>query len=305
MARRKTQGFELGEKVVESQVVENSALVDFIPEAQPVVTLAEDERDHFTLPSDDHRDQILKCVSNLQVNFVAICQLLYQAQKLRRFESWGYTSFKEYAQRELGFRYGKAKALVNLWTHIGSKNQDMFDRLMSVGWDKANEISRVVNTENLDEWIGKAQHLSADDLKREVKNYILALVPKSAEEAVASEDAALESGAMGVTEEIHYRNFGFSYEQLQTVNEALVKVRQGNPEITSDAACLAAIASEFLASGGLEWEAQDEQNAIGVVSKLCDRHGLDAVVVRRQDSKILRGRETLDSIVTSVLEATV
>lgn len=293
MARKKSKAYE-GEEV--SMV----SVADFVPEAQPVVL--EEVEDNFAMSSDDHREQIMKCVSNLQLNFIAICQLLYQAQKLRRYESWGYGSFKDYAQKELGFKYGKAKALVNLWQHIGSKDRDMFDTLMSVGWDKANEISRVVNRENVTEWVDKAKVLSADDLKREVKNYILALVPKDAEEALQLEDQAIESGASAITGEMHYRNFAFDYEQLQTVNQAIVAIKRQNPEINSDAACLAWIAAEYLASNSFDEENEDgERTTVDVVSRLCSQRGIDAVLVRRNDSVILQGQDTLHTIVAGIL----
>lgn len=275
---------------------------EFVPEAQPVVELDASERDDFAMSSDDHRDQIMKCVSNLQLNFISICQLLFQAQKLRRYESWGYTSFKEYAQKELGFKYGKAKALVNLWMHIGSKDREMFDKLMSVGWDKANEISRVVNRENVDEWVDKAKILSADDLKREVKNYILSLVPKDAESALQLEQQATESGATAVTEEQHYRNFAFDYEQLQTINQAIVLIKRANPEIQSEAACLAWIAAEYIASNSFDEELDSaEKTTVQVVSRLCSQRGIDAVLVRKHDSTILQGQETLHTIVSGIL----
>jgi hypothetical protein len=293
MARKKSG-------VYEGEEVSAIAVADFVPEAQPVVVV--EEEDNFQMSSDDHREQIMKCVTNLQFNFIAICQLLYQAQKLRRFESWGYGSFKEYAQKELGFKYGKAKALVNLWQHIGSKDREMFDSLMSVGWDKANEISRVVNKENLAEWVDKAKVLSADDLKREVKNYILALVPKDSEEALALEQQATDAGITGITDELHYRNFAFDYEQLQTINQAIVLIKRQNPEIQSEAACLAWIAAEFLASNSEDIVDSDgEQATVSVVSKMCAQRGIDAVLVRRHDSTILQGQDTLHTIVAGIL----
>lgn len=295
MARKKS-------KVYDGEEISEVAVADFVPEAQPVILL-DAEEDNFAMSSDDHREQIMKCVNNLQFNFIAICQLLYQAQKLRRYESWGYTSFKDYAHKELGFKYGKAKALVNLWQHIGSKDKDMFDQLMSVGWDKANEISRVVNKENLGEWVDKAKILSADDLKREVKNYILALVPKDAEEALQLEDQALGSGALAVTDELHYRNFAFDYDQLQTINQAIVAIKRQNPEIQSDAACVAWIAAEYLASNSFDHDvAEDgEKSTVEVVSRLCSQRGIDAVLVRKNDSVILRGQDTLHTIVAGIL----
>lgn len=302
MARRKKTEVYEGEEVSAISVSDIGG-DDFIPEAQPLVVLDESEQDNFAMSSDEHRDQIMQCVTNLQFNFISICQLLYQAQKLRRYESWGYTSFKEYAQKELGFKYGKAKALVNLWQHIGSKDREMFDKLMSVGWDKANEISRVVNRENVDEWVDKAKILSADDLKREVKGYILALVPRDSEEALKLEEQAVESGAAAIMGEPHYRNFTFDYDQLQTVNQAIVQIKRMNPEIQSEAACIAWMAAEYIASNDFDEESDGERATVDVVSRMCSQRGIDAVLVRKHDSTILQGQDTLHEIVAGILGA--
>lgn len=301
------------EDVVDAEVVEEG----FIPDTQPVMVL--DKEEDFSLSSEDHRKKILGCVNDLQASMKEISWLLFQAQKLKRYESWGYASFKDYAHRELGFTYAKARALSNMWMHIGAKDPEMFNTMMQVGWDKAMELARVVTKENLTDWMEKAKVLNADDLKKEVRTYILSFVPKENEDAqttetthvkVSSSDSASPFDDERIVDnpppqveqdEVFYKNFAFNMEQIKTVSQAIRTVREIYPNIQSETEAVAMICGEFIASN--VFDGAGEQAVLGLVQRVASQHNFDPILISKSENRVVLGESALREILQEAVSS--
>lgn len=292
-----TEEIELSDDSEESE--ENNSEDDFVPEASPMMVVSEE--DGFDMPSDEHRKKIIEVGKAVQRDYIEICKLLYQAQKKRRYESWGFASFKDYAQKELGFKYSRAKALADLGL-VAYRDSDIFTKMITLGIDKAYEIKRIATKENIDDWIEKGKQLNADDLKKEVRREILSLVPKDPEEALASEGAARETP---VVEQMHRKSFNFTYENLQTLNQAIVILKQANNHVMTDEEAIALICSEFL---GTNVQGQSSVDfALNAVKKYETFFPINLIVVTdpARDQKapegsqpeIVHGYETLKALV--------
>lgn len=215
---------------------------EFTPDTQPVVVVPEEK---FDLSSDDHRKRILELKDTIGNNSFELCKLLGIARQKERYKTWGYSTYKEYVHTELGISYSKAKYMADLWLRVGKPNPKLLEKVSSEGWDKAKQLVNVVNEENVDEWLSKAKHLNADDLKKEVKSYLMKLVPNDAKAALSKEEEVKGTPVENVTKTM---GFNFAHDEYMTLCKALDHVQAANPEIQSKGAILALICADFLGS---------------------------------------------------------
>jgi hypothetical protein len=234
-----------------NEVVDVELVEDFIPDTQPVVLMEKEKQ--LDISSDDHRRRILSLCNNIKENYLELAMLLHAARVQNRYESWGYATFKEYANRELGIKYTKAKYLADIWLHFG-KNEQLLGKVKEVGWDKLKDLTRVVTEENVDTWVEKAKLLTADDLKKEVKGYLTSMVPNEPDQALANEDAVKGTPVEHQLKSITYQ---FQHESYMVVCQTIDKIKSVNPQIQSNAECIALACAEFLGSNDFEAEGID------------------------------------------------
>lgn len=280
------KGEDMAKRVMEAEVV------DFVPETQPVMVV-QDKFKKTGLSSDDLRRRNLELVTNIKDNYLELAQCLYESYTEEKWKSWGYGSFKEYAQKELGVRYGKASYLKNIWMHFG-KDEELLKQVESVGWDKMKELTRCVTTENAREWVEKANLLSADDLKKEVKSYLKSMVPDDAKDALA-----MEAEVRGTTVEgqLHSLTLQLSYDDKLAVLSAAEKVQTETG--ASMSAALALICADYLGSAP---EGDGTEHALSAVRKYEALTGLRFVVLDPASNQLLHGKDVLESLVKSALE---
>ncbi len=276
---------------------------DFVPDAQPVMIMQEEDKEKFDMSSDDHRQKIISLKESVQSDYLEICKLLYQAQKLRRYESWNYGSFKDYAHTELGFKYARARALADLG-QLAYRDPALFQTVTSVGIDKAYEIKRVATNENVTEWVEKARSVNADELKKMVRKYLITLVPKDAEEAVDLEPQARAKLPKQATEtQSHSKTFQLTYENLMTINQAITVVKKNNPDILSESECLALICAEYLGSVS-DIDVDGKMFAVQAISRYEQLYPVQAVVTEIEPDgqyRVLHGSPTLKKMIEQAI----
>lgn len=270
-----------------SGIVDAELVQDFVPDLQPVVV---SQSQKLEISSDEHRSRILKLWENIKENYMEIGMLLAHAQTERRYESWGYSTFKDYAQRELGVKYTKAKYLADVWRHL-SRSDEVLKKVSNVGWDKMKTLTHVVTEDNVDNWVEKAKHLSADELKKEVKTFMMAQVPDDSKKALEGEQSVQES-VKDATKSITYQ---FSYEDYLVVCQAIEKIKESNPEIQSNSQCLALACADFLASGS--FGSSSEESFYKILSRYEGLLGVRIAVWKPSTNEVPYGAEMIRDMV--------
>ncbi len=177
----------------------------------------------------DLRDQTIHIKKTIDSLFLNLSRNLSEIYHDELYVAWGYKTFELYTINELDYSYRKAKYLVEIWDKF--KNMDVdISRIESLGWTKAAEISRVINDDNADLWLEKAEQMAVRDLNLEVRQVI---------------DSSIPDNRPKVT----YMKFRLDSIDAAVINEAIVESQKINN--TEDVAlAMAQICDEWLLSKG-------------------------------------------------------
>lgn len=134
------------------------------------------------LESDKIRVRILELRSQMSENYFELGRHLFRVNTEGLYMDWRgadgkpYQSFDEYVEKEVDFRYRKAKYLMHIWWWFAETLADrmVMERVKEVGWTKAAILVGVVDAQNVDAWVGKAKSLGVRDLERQAKKALQA-----------------------------------------------------------------------------------------------------------------------------------
>jgi hypothetical protein len=122
------------------------------------------------------RQEILTLKDNIENSYFELARRLYVVYENDFYKEWGYKDFEEYCQKELNFSERKGRYLVSVWRYLVIENQfgtKELEMLKDVGWTKMRTLIRVINKENLADWIEQAKKLTADELNVKTKQALL------------------------------------------------------------------------------------------------------------------------------------
>lgn len=117
------------------------------------------------------------------------------------FTKWGYSSFNDYAHKELGIHYKKAQRLRKIWYNLevrlgGKLPQETKNRLVALGFSKVRLIVSQLTSRNAEEWLDRAETLNLKDLEvlvRKFKEDKEAYISSKEEEAEGQEMSKLDT----------------------------------------------------------------------------------------------------------------
>lgn len=151
-----------------------------------------------------------------------VCEKTLEGGK-NLWKYWGFESFDEYCEREMGFRQRKGYHLLSIYKQCisGPIPKDDFEK---IGWSKASILaplvsSGVITEENVHRWMEKAKEKTYDELRSMTK------LAKTKSEEKAKEDAAngVEGSAARVPEEIHIVRIPLYKDQFENYQVAMKK----------------------------------------------------------------------------------
>jgi hypothetical protein len=122
------------------------------------------------------RRDILTLKNNIESSYFELAKLLYEVYENEYFKEWGFEDFEEYCHKELEFGERKGRYLVSVWYHLVIKNEfedKELEKLKDIGWTKVRALIRVVNKDNLDEWVKQATSMTAEELDLRTKQIVL------------------------------------------------------------------------------------------------------------------------------------
>jgi len=183
------------------------------------------------------RSEARTVVAEVDQAYMRVAEILYRVQTLRvnggttegppLHTAWGFKTFEEWVESELGFQRHKANALIRIHRRFAVDLTEMPEatraKLLKMGWTKAREVVRVLTLKNADHWATMGEQLSFPDLRRAVVIYADALVQKQIEDAKAAKTPApptkIDTSAIlaSVTETppapVHVEGAGFEPEE--------------------------------------------------------------------------------------------
>jgi hypothetical protein len=244
---------------------------DFVPDTQPVMVLeAEQEIDTTGI-----REKTLAIKDNINKYYTELCENLWLIQKKQLFKSWGYPSFREYGSKELDFGGTKAIYLASIWNNLAvNQDKSVFDEVMELGWSKGKELARVVNKENIKEWVGKAKNMRVETLVKEIRTYIKKKVPDNTKDALDREADLVGSPVADESKTISL-TFQHSDDYL-TFCETVEKMKEEDPNISLSGVVVNAC-REFLGGGGMS-----KERALQTIFTLAKSYGLEVTVTENK-----------------------
>lgn len=119
----------------------------------------------------------------LDTGYMELAEILWKVYSTPRdgdpnqpaiFKAWGFETFAEYAEKELGLAKRRAERLRQIYHHVEHRLGDRIERplkkrLLALGWTKVREIAPLLTPENAEKWIALGEKVSYTELTAETK----------------------------------------------------------------------------------------------------------------------------------------
>jgi hypothetical protein len=113
--------------------------------------------------AEDARQVIGKLIESRGLNSFAVGGLLTKAFHEDWYKNYGFSSFDEYVQSELGISKSTAYYHRALYEHVVDAELS-WTKLQHIGWTKIRSVLKYINKDNVDEWIVVAETMTAAEL---------------------------------------------------------------------------------------------------------------------------------------------
>jgi hypothetical protein len=115
------------------------------------------------------RGRVAELKKIVEDSYLEIGGLLYEIFYGGYWQEWGFESFKQYVQDELGFHERKGQYLINIHKNLVIDAKATPEQLEGIGWSKAKEIATVVDEKNVEKWLDKAKDSTVTELANDVR----------------------------------------------------------------------------------------------------------------------------------------
>lgn len=78
--------------------------------------------------------------------------------------------FRDFVQDKFGIHYRKAQYLINIYDDLLEADVP-WDKVSGLGWTKLKELASILNPDNVDEWVAKANSMTTLNLKAAIKAF--------------------------------------------------------------------------------------------------------------------------------------
>lgn len=238
------------------------------------------------------------------------------------WRSWGYESFSQYAEEELGLKRRKAERLRQIWMHVEVRLEGRIDRrlkarLYNLGWTKVREIVPLLTPQNFEKWVTLAEDSSYAVLTAETKAFrerveearILREKKRLFGETEETDDYTEEEELLDrvaldpLALKMKVSTFGLMEEQHTTVEQALDQAARvtGSDKRSRN---LSLICLDFMANTDLGKnldKAHGKVAASRFVSKMEQTTGVKLVAIDPVTGDIVYGMDTLRKLAKAVV----
>lgn len=262
------------------------------------------------------RKKAKELVRGVELGYVELAEILYDVydtpvendpQRGPVFKAWGYESFANYAEHELGLRRRKAEYLRSIGYKLKVDLKDLDPQvkqnLCALGWTKLRVLTRVLNLKNAVDWIAMADRVSYPELEEAVKKYILQKQEKAKQKkdlaaavnaGMAGNSSDEEEDELPETEEHHWEHFMLKNDQIEPVRQALERAQElSKSEMKSHN--LSLICTDFVANNSFHKKG-DPGNVTRYLAKMEELLGVKLVAIDPKDTKVVYGLENLQQL---------
>ena len=213
-------------------------------------------KDFFELGEDEKlvlREQAKTIVENIGVGFWSLGEVLYRIYGSRAYISYGWETFKEFCEMELGYKSRRCEYLMSLHVCLTQKltSEEFRSRLKALGWTKASRLAPYLTEDNAEKMLKDVEGLTVG----EVESYIKERSPKKPKEATDEEHPPkeMEPGDHPVPP----MEFNLALDQYRNVQTALAIAQEitGSDKKSHQ---LDMIALEFVSDHAASSEAKTE-----------------------------------------------
>ena len=217
--------------------------------------------------------------SKIEESYWDLSVVLHEIYTDMLYQSWGFKSWADYVEIEMGMNKRKAQYLVSIQSWFGEMKPSVQRWVRELGWTKAKELVGRVDNENAEEWQEKVEGKSY----RELMNLL--------EESKGSGTEG-EPEVPNVEEPKPTKmNFALFEDQLSNVESAL-KVAKEISQSDSNNHALDMICLEFISTHQMS----TVQEYLAKVEAIL---GVKLIGYDAKDDAIVFGSDTLDSLVES------
>ena len=115
------------------------------------------------------RTNIKTLIREVDRNYVELSRLLYLTRHCETWKEWGHDSFADYVENEAGKSMDQARALISIFERLVIELEVDETTLKLIGWTKARLLLKVVDKQNVNDWLEKAKTLSRRKLQDSIK----------------------------------------------------------------------------------------------------------------------------------------
>jgi len=124
--------------------------------------------------ADEVRKQLVDLSTNISQSYFSFAKLLQVAFDTRMYEDWGHITWKDFVEAELHISLRKSQYLLRIhhWFVRVLKDDSVIKRVQHLGWTKVGRLVGVVDEDNVDEWVERAENMTVSQLEdfiRELK----------------------------------------------------------------------------------------------------------------------------------------
>ncbi len=282
------------------------------------------------------RSQAKELAHSIETSYLSLAEILFTVYDTPVngdrangpvFAQWGFRSFRDYAEQELGLHYKKAERLRLIWYRLEVELADMEtetkSRLVNLGWSKVRELCRpgVLNLRNAKAWVEKAENMNYQTLDAAVRKYLdrqedeeiervvredgdpIEKSNKLAEERTPAEQEEHEEEERNSvspseiqwedSDQLFSKSFAFHADQIETVKLALKRAEELSGR-SAGGHNLSLICLDYLATN--DFTKASEEQRLRYVAKLEKSLGLKFVVVDPVNAEVVYGLSILEKL---------
>lgn len=285
------------------------------------------------------RTRARNLVSDIESSFLELGKILFQIWDTPEggdranepiFKQWGFKSFRDYAEQELGIHYKRAERLRYIFYRIEIELEQLEEewkqRLLKLGESKVRELCRpgVLTLSNAKGWIERAENMNFQTVERSVRKFLERKEAAEIDNVIAKEGdpiaqsnkleadktddekeaEAAQMAAPPASKELDWDNpdhfkskvFTFTASQLETVNTALARAK----ELTNSQAGghnLSLVCLDFISTN--DFTRASEEQKLRYVSKMEKLLGYKFIVVDPATTDVVFGLSTLERVAKS------
>jgi hypothetical protein len=231
-------------------------------------------------------DEILELRNTIADSTMRLGALLKVAKDLRAYESWGFTSWKEWVETKVDMGERKARSLIaiNRW-FTQECDPSVLEKLHGIGWSKLSWLVGIVTEKNVDDWAERIQTMTLDQVIASVRDL------KKGQDPDVTGSADIAS-----------KTFRLYPAQSQVVEDAL-KVASGVTKSDKQGYNLEMLAASYLTGHALEQEvAPGPKKMEAYLQQIADSMNINIVGFHRDSHRVIAGRDLVPDIVDGLSE---